>query len=120
MIGPAVVIPPGGGVRTGNVEFLGLSEHSPRFNVSVITMAPGAHGPEAHVHADEDDAFYILDGELTFMLGQDEVKARAGTFLLIPPGVEHGFRNDTEQPVRILNVHAPAGFDRRIGLPTSE
>ena len=44
----AVVIQPGGGVRTGNVEFLGLSEHSPRFNVSVITMAPGAHGPEMH------------------------------------------------------------------------
>ena len=64
----AVVIPPGGGVRLSNVEFLGLSEHSPRFNVSVITMAPGAHGPETHVHADEDDAFYILDGELIFVL----------------------------------------------------
>ena len=43
----AVVIQPGGGVRTGNVEFLGLSEHSPRFNVSVITMAPGARPRDA-------------------------------------------------------------------------
>jgi hypothetical protein len=48
----AVVIRPGEGVRTGNVEFLGLSEHSPRFNTSVITMAPGAHGPGTHVHDD--------------------------------------------------------------------
>ena len=51
----AVIVPPGGGVRFGNVEFLALSEHTPRVNVSVITMAPGRDGPEAHVHADEDD-----------------------------------------------------------------
>ena len=41
----AVIVPPGGGVRYGNVEFLGLSEHTPRLNVSVITMAPGRGGP---------------------------------------------------------------------------
>jgi mannose-6-phosphate isomerase-like protein (cupin superfamily) len=35
---------------------------------------------------------------------------------LVPPGVEHGFRIDGAEPVRILNIHAPAGFDRRIGL----
>jgi mannose-6-phosphate isomerase-like protein (cupin superfamily) len=39
-----------------------------------------------------------------------------GTFVLIPPGVVHGFRNDGDVPVRMLNVHAPAGFDRCIGL----
>jgi hypothetical protein len=33
-----------------------------------------------------------------------------------PPGVEHGFRNDQAGPVRMLNIHAPAGFDRRIGI----
>jgi mannose-6-phosphate isomerase-like protein (cupin superfamily) len=110
----AVVIPPGTGVRAGNVEFLGLSEHSPRFNVSVITMAPGAHGPEMHSHADEDDAFYILDGELVFLLGEGEVAAPEGTFVLVPPGVEHTFSNPLERPTRVLNIHAPAGFDRRL------
>jgi mannose-6-phosphate isomerase-like protein (cupin superfamily) len=110
----AVVIPPNDGVRTGNVEFLGLSEHSPRFNVSIITMAPGAHGPEAHVHADEDDAFYILDGELTFRLDEGEVPAPQGTFVLVPPGVNHTFLNPLDTPTRVLNIHAPAGFDRRL------
>jgi mannose-6-phosphate isomerase-like protein (cupin superfamily) len=110
----AVVIPPGEGVRTGNVEFLGLSEHSPRLNVSVITMAPNADGPEMHAHADEDDAFYILDGELTFLLDDGEVPAPAGTFVLVPPGVSHTFRNAINQPTRVLNIHAPAGFDRRL------
>jgi mannose-6-phosphate isomerase-like protein (cupin superfamily) len=110
----AIVIPPGEGVRTGNVEFLGLSEHTPRFNVSVITMAPNAGGPESHVHQDEDDAFYILDGELTFLLDDGEVAAPTGTFVLVPPGVEHTFRNALDRPTRALNIHAPAGFDRRL------
>jgi mannose-6-phosphate isomerase-like protein (cupin superfamily) len=42
------------------------------------------------------------------------VAAPAGTFVLVPPGVEHTFENRTDQPVRIVNVHAPAGFDRRL------
>jgi mannose-6-phosphate isomerase-like protein (cupin superfamily) len=112
--GRAVVIPPGEGVRAGNVEFLGLTEHSTRVNVSVITMAPSAHGPEMHVHADEDDAFYILDGELTFELDEGDVAAPTGTFVLVPPGVRHTFRNALDSPTRVLNIHAPAGFDRRL------
>jgi mannose-6-phosphate isomerase-like protein (cupin superfamily) len=113
-VSAAVVIRPGEGVRTGNVEFLGLSEHSPRLNVSVITMAPNAMGPESHVHANEDDAFYVLDGELTFLLDEGEVAAPAGTFVLVPPGVKHTFRNGLDRPTRVLNIHAPAGFDRRL------
>ena len=110
----AVIVPPGGGVRFGNVEFLGLSEHSPRLNVSVITMAPGRDGPEKHVHEGEDDVFYVLEGELTFDVGHGEIAAPAGTFVLVPPGVEHTFANRTATPVRVLNIHAPAGFDRRL------
>jgi quercetin dioxygenase-like cupin family protein len=111
----AIVVPPGAGHRVGNVEFLARSADTPRFTFGIIDFAAGRE-LESHVHDDEDDAFYILEGELTFVLGEAEVTAPPGTFVLVPPGVEHGFRNDTEQPVRILNIHAPAGFDRRIGL----
>ena len=110
----AVVVKPGSGVRTGNVEFLCLSQDSPRFNVSQITMAPRKHGPPSHVHDDEDDAFYILEGELTFEVEGEEVRARQGTFVLVPPGVEHTFANRTDSEVRVLNIHAPAGFDKRL------
>jgi mannose-6-phosphate isomerase-like protein (cupin superfamily) len=111
----AVSVPPGEGHRVGNVEFLARSVDTPRFTFAIIEIAPG-RVLEAHVHADEDDAFYILDGELTFDLPDETVVARPGAFVLVPPGVEHGFRNDGVKPVRILNIHAPAGFDRRIGL----
>jgi mannose-6-phosphate isomerase-like protein (cupin superfamily) len=111
----AVVIPPGEGHRLGNVEFLARTADTPRSTFCIIEIVAGRE-LEAHVHDGEDDAFYILEGEMTFTLAGEEVAAPPGTFVLVPPGVEHGFRNDGETPVRMLNIHAPAGFDRRIGL----
>ena len=73
-----------------------------------------ARGPRPTSTEAEDDAFYVLEGELTFLLGDDEVRAPAGTFVLVPPGVPHTFANRTATPVRVLNIHAPAGFDRRL------
>jgi mannose-6-phosphate isomerase-like protein (cupin superfamily) len=111
----AVVVPPGQGHRVGNVEFLARTADTPRFTFGIIEFAVG-RTLEEHVHADEDDAFYIVDGELTFVLEDETVAATPGPFVLVPPGVPHGFRNDGDVPVRMFNIHAPAGFDRRIGL----
>jgi mannose-6-phosphate isomerase-like protein (cupin superfamily) len=110
-----IVIPPGQGHRIGNVEFLARTIDTPRFNVSIIEIAAG-RALEAHVHEDEDDAFYILEGEMIFTVEGKDVAAPPGTFVLVPPGTEHAFRNKGATPVRMLNMHAPAGFDRRIGL----
>jgi mannose-6-phosphate isomerase-like protein (cupin superfamily) len=113
MASEPVVIPPGQGHVIGNVEFLARTADTPRFNLSIIEIVAGRE-LEAHVHDQEDDAFYILEGELTFTFGGEEASAPPGTFVLVPPGVEHGFRNDGDASVRMLNIHAPAGFDRRI------
>lgn len=110
-----IVIPPGQGHVFGNVEFLARTTDTPRFNFAIIEIEPGRE-LEAHIHEAEDDAFYILGGEMTFVFDDREATAGPGTFVLVPPGVRHGFRNDESLPVRMLNVHAPAGFDRRIGL----
>jgi mannose-6-phosphate isomerase-like protein (cupin superfamily) len=110
-----VIVRAGEGHRVGNVEFLARTRDTPRFNFGIIEMAPG-RGIEAHVHEDEDDSFYILEGEMTFFFGDETAVASPSTFVLVPPGVSHGFKNEGGVPVRMLNVHAPAGFDRRIGL----
>jgi mannose-6-phosphate isomerase-like protein (cupin superfamily) len=115
-----VVVPPGGGDMLGNVEFLARSADTPRFNLSIITVAPHRHGPELHSHDAEDDSFYVLEGELTMQTQDSEFPAPAGTFVLVPPHVEHTFSNRTAEPVRVLNVHAPAGFDLRLGLRPSD
>jgi mannose-6-phosphate isomerase-like protein (cupin superfamily) len=112
-----IVVASGAGHRLGNVEFLARTADTPRFNLGIIEIAPGRE-LEAHVHTDEDDAFYILEGEMTFLFGGEAAAAPPGTFVLIPPGVRHGFRNDGATSVRMLNIHAPGGFDRRIGLDT--
>ena len=111
----AIVVPPGQGHRVGNVEFLARTADTPRFNFAIIEIVAG-RVLEEHVHDAEDDAFYIVQGEMTFTFGDEEIAAPPGTFVLVPPGVTHGFRNDGAVPVRMLNIHAPAGFDRRIGL----
>ena len=114
----AIVVSPGNGHVVGNVEFLARTTDTERFNLAIITIQAGRE-LEAHTHADEEvDSFYILEGEMTFEIEGEPVAAPPGTFVLVPPGVKHGFRNEGEVPVRMLNVHAPAGFDRRIGLKT--
>lgn len=105
---------PGGGRHVGNVEFLARSEDTPRFNLAVITIEPHGEGPGLHAHPDEDDSFYMLEGELIFTVDGEEVVAGAGTFVLVPPGVPHSFRNRSDVIARFVNVHAPAGFDRRL------
>jgi mannose-6-phosphate isomerase-like protein (cupin superfamily) len=110
----AVVVRPGEGKRVYKVEFLATSDDTPRFNLGIITLQPHRDGPELHVHDGEDDSFYILEGELTFVVEEDEVVAGPGTFVLVPPGVRHTFANRGDAVVRMVNVHAPAGFDRRL------
>ena len=112
----AIVVPPGQGRHVGNVEFLARSADTPRFNLAVITIQPHREGPEQHTHKDEDedDSFYVLEGELTFTVDDDEAVAGPGTFVLVPPGVPHTFANRGDAVVRMVNVHAPAGFDLRL------
>jgi mannose-6-phosphate isomerase-like protein (cupin superfamily) len=109
-----IVVRPGEGRRVGNVEFLAQSADTPRFNLAVITMQPHKDGPDLHAHDGEDDSFYVLEGELTFTVDGDEVVAGPGTFVLVPPDVQHTFANRSDAVARCINIHAPAGFDVRL------
>jgi mannose-6-phosphate isomerase-like protein (cupin superfamily) len=111
----AVVVQAGDGYHIGNVEFLARSLDTKRFNLAIVTIEPHRRGPDSHAHDAEDDSFYMLEGELVFTVDGEDVTAGPGTFVLVPPGVEHTFANRAEEPARFVNVHAPAGFDRRIG-----
>jgi quercetin dioxygenase-like cupin family protein len=87
-----------------------LSDHE-LLNLTWTRHTAGERGAEPHVHLHHTDAFYVLAGEVTFALGPDLEKlvAAAGTLVLVPPGVVHGFDNDSDGEVRFLNVHAPSG-----------
>jgi quercetin dioxygenase-like cupin family protein len=108
-----LVVPPGAGTRSGDVEFLATSDDTPRLNVCTILVDPWSTGVPLHEHAGEDDACYVLEGEVTFDGDGEAFVASAGTFVLARPGVVHGFHNHTGAYARLLNIHAPAGFDVR-------
>jgi oxalate decarboxylase/phosphoglucose isomerase-like protein (cupin superfamily) len=55
--------------------------------------------------------FYVLDGTLTLRLGDRTIEAGPGSFACVPPGVVHTFRNDSDDPVRLLNFNTPAGWE---------
>ena len=76
------------------------------------TFPPGAPGPAVHIHHEQEEAFYVLEGELTLLLGDQLLTARAGTFVLVPAGWRHGFANRSKEVVRVANIHSPRGFER--------
>ena len=90
------------------VTLLADSEH---LTLTEFDYGPGERGASPHVHRDHSDAFLVLEGELEITLEDGPLRAPAGTFVLIPPGVVHSFDNTSAGPARFINVHAPScGF----------
>ena len=52
----------------------------------------------------------MLEGEFAFLLGDRTVRAPTGTFILVPRGTVHGFRNEGDTPARFLTIVSPAEF----------
>lgn len=78
-------------------------------------------GPPRHVHVDQDELWYVLEGRFTFSLGDREFAVGAGEIVVGPRGVPHTFRAETERS-RLLDVHLPGGFERffvRAGRPAT-
>lgn len=81
--------------------------------VSMIdsVMPAGAAGPPLHKH-DFDEAFYVIEGDLTFQLEDELVMAGQGEVAFAPRGVAHTFANRSDAPARFVIVCTPAGFER--------
>lgn len=79
--------------------------------VSLIeALATRATEPPVHIHHREDEAWYILDGGMTFFVGDEAHPAVAGSFIYAPMGRPHTFTVDVE-PTRVLVLATPAGFE---------
>jgi quercetin dioxygenase-like cupin family protein len=79
-----------------------------------ITRARYAAGEPVtgpHIHHEHTDAFYVLEGDLTFEIGHERetVTISAGGFVAVPPGVAHSFRTVGDRPARWLTIHAHDG-----------
>lgn len=79
--------------------------------VGEARMPPRSSGPSLHVHEREDEGTFVIEGTLTFVIGEDRFEARAGSFVWAPRGVPHTFANLSEEPVRVLGMIVPSGLE---------
>ncbi len=75
-------------------------------------LCPKRSGPPPHTH-EQDEVFYILEGEITLVAGPQRFTAKAGSLAYIPANYIHTFRVET-QKARLLNWYLPGGFERAI------
>ncbi len=76
----------------------------------VEAQVPPGSGPVAHVHNRNSEAFYLLDGELEFLNGDEKITARSGDFIYVPPGIRHRFLNKSTRHAKMLFLFTPGGL----------
>lgn len=82
-----------------------------RFSLVDHELPPKTLGAPLHTHSREDEYSYVLDGRITFQLGERIVEAGPGDLVLKPRGMPHAFWNASEAPARMLEIISPGGFE---------
>ena len=110
-----VVLGPGEGRaypmgRIGAVFKADGEETESRYSVSEWWLEPHTQGPGAHSH-DEDDLFYVIEGTMSVLVGEEWTHVTRGSFVLIPGGVTHDFENRGNIRAGVLNFSVPGAFE---------
>jgi mannose-6-phosphate isomerase-like protein (cupin superfamily) len=88
------------------------SEAGERFSLVEHPMSPRALAAPLHLHTREDEYSFVLEGRMGALLGDDVVEAGPGDLVFKPRNQWHTFWNAGDEPCRILEIIAPAGFER--------
>lgn len=110
-----IISPPGGGDElnlAGNLVFhrAKSSETNGVFSAVELVSKPGT-GVSLHVHDNEDELVYVVDGEIEVTLGDRSMKATKGVMALLPRAIPHGYTNVGKTSSRVLDVILPGKFD---------
>ena len=92
-----------------------------RFSM-MLELLPKGSGPGPHKHTWSDETYYILHGEITFLIGDQVKTGRTGDFILVPRNTRHAFRVDSAT-ARFLNGYTPASLEAALvehAMPASE
>ena len=104
-------------------RFLAVGEDTNgKYALWEAVVLPGG-GPPPHVHSREEEGFYVLEGEITFQIGDERLVARPGTFANMSVGTLHSFRNEGSSPAKMLISVAPAGLEQmffEVGQPVAD
>lgn len=110
-----IILAPGAGRsypmgRIGAIFKADAAETESRYSVSEWWLEPHTQGPGAHSHP-EDDVFYVLEGVMSFLVGEIWTDAPRGSFVLVPGGVTHDFENRADARAGVLNLSVPGPFE---------
>lgn len=75
-------------------------------------LVPRGGGPPPHIHRNEDETFYVVEGDVEVLLGDPIVIATAGDFVNVPRGTLHRFHNAGSAPARLILTFSPAGIEK--------
>jgi mannose-6-phosphate isomerase-like protein (cupin superfamily) len=92
--------------------FLVTGEESGGSYFTMEALVPPGGGPPPHIHHREEEQFYILEGEITFRVGRQTIRATAGDFVHVPRETIHQFRNEGLTQVKMLITYSPAGLEK--------
>jgi mannose-6-phosphate isomerase-like protein (cupin superfamily) len=111
--GEAGIVPASGGkivmARGSKMAFKAIAAQTGGdFSLMERTLPPRGRRPLPHRHVNCSEAFWVLDGTITFVLDGMEQRGGRDDFLLVPRGAGHTFGNDGDEPARLLVLHAPA------------
>jgi quercetin dioxygenase-like cupin family protein len=115
--GQSVILTPGAGrqIPLGDAGVVTLkavgAETEGRLAIYEFVTPPATAGPPLHLHRAWDEAFYVLEGEMTFLIDGREHLAPAGSFVFVPRGILHTFWNASDAPAKQLTVFTPAGIE---------
>ncbi|UXP32093.1 cupin domain-containing protein [Reichenbachiella agarivorans] len=90
------------------------AETHAQYSISEWWMDPHAQGPGAHLHDENDEVFYVLEGTASILVGEEWISAGKGAFVRIPAGMLHDFENRTDHKMGLLNFYIPGGFERNM------
>lgn len=111
----AYALPPGAGKPLAWLtSTITQKASAPGIGITEALMSPGEE-PPLHVHKNEDEWLYLLEGEMTFHVGGQDHRSQPGGFVCFPRGIPHTFSVESPK-ARILVINTPGGFERMFEL----
>lgn len=96
----------------GHKIWIKLSGEDTDGRFSLLEVELTGDGPPQHIHKNEEETFYVLEGEVKFLLGEQTSIAQEGAFVRIPRGTRHAFCRVDKKNAKLLATFTPAGFEK--------
>ncbi len=111
--GRPILLAPGGG-QVFNAQGVSLTlkttgaDSGGQWFVMEYAAPPNFPGPPLHWHKLMTEIFYVLEGSMTFRVGEQTLEVGPGGYAYVPPGTVHGFSNPTDAPAKFFGIATPA------------